>query len=287
MIKIIDTFKDYKEVFEHNLDISTQEKISLWEELYSSKYPEVINKLKDDIKSDGYNWVDIARENSFNKTKEDFSKMVEAYENIKNVMEDVNNNVKEAFNLDLDINIVLYAGLCHSAGWVDEYEGKRAILYGIDQIANLNWQDRNKLKNLIAHELCHIIHFEIRDRYNLIDDYKTNYEYGIWRLYIEGFAQFYRNKLTPLFEERGESWVKACDEQKEELKKLYIEALNDNDKGTNDFFGDWWQVMGISDVGYYLGQEFVKELSEKLSLKEVITIRFEGLEKEVLDFLER
>ncbi|MGL5752084.1 MAG: DUF5700 domain-containing putative Zn-dependent protease [Paraclostridium sp.] len=287
MIKIIDTFKDYKEVFEHNLDISTQEKIRLWEELYSSKYPEVINKLKDDIKSDGYNWVDIARENSFNKTKEDFSKMVEAYENIKNVMEDVNNNVKEAFNLDLDINIVLYAGLCHSAGWVDEYEGKRAILYGIDQIANLNWQDRNKLKNLIAHELCHIIHFEIRDRYNLIDDYKTNYEYGIWRLYIEGFAQFYRNKLTPLFEERGESWVKACDEQKEELKKLYIEALNDNDKGTNDFFGDWWQVMGISDVGYYLGQEFVKELSEKLSLKEVITIRFEGLEKEVLDFLER
>lgn len=128
-------------------------------------------------------------------------------------------------------------------------------------------------------------HFEIREKNNIIDNYKTNYEDGIWRLYIEGFAQFYRVKLTPLVEERGEKWMEFCNENKEELKKLYIEALSDNDKGTNDFYGDWWEVIGISDAGYYLGQEFIKELSKRLSLQEVITISFDDLEKEVLNFL--
>lgn len=286
MIKFIDTFKDFKEAFENKLDITIEDKITLWENVYGSKYPEVINKLKSDIESDGYDWIKVARENGFNKTKEDFPKMLEAYENIKSVMEDVNNNVKDAFNIDLDINIVLYAGLCHSAGWVDEYNGKKAILYGIDQIANLNWQDVDKLKNLIAHELCHVIHFDIRSKNNIVDNYNTNYEYGIWRLYIEGFAQFYRSKLTPTVEERGISWIEKCNEHKEELKKLYIKALNDNEKGTNDFYGDWWEVLGISDAGYYLGQVFIKEISKKYSLQDVITINFVDLEKEVLNYLE-
>lgn len=286
MIKVIDTFKAFKEVFEKNLDISTEDKIDLWENLYNSEYPNVINKLKLDIKNDGYDWVCIAREKCFNKTKEDFPKMLEAYENIKIIMDDVNNKVKEVFNLDLDINIVLYAGLCHSAGWVDEYEGKRAILYGIDQIANLNWQDINKLRSLIAHELCHVIHFEIRKKNNIEDNYKINYEEGIWRLYTEGIAQFYRNKLTYIVEERGTHWIKRCNDNNRELKKLYIEALEDNHKGTGDFYGDWWEVLGISDAGYYLGEEFIKRLSKQISLQEILTISFVDLEKEVLYFLE-
>lgn len=37
MIKVIDSFKDFKEVFENNLDVSIDDKIKLWESLYSSK----------------------------------------------------------------------------------------------------------------------------------------------------------------------------------------------------------------------------------------------------------
>ncbi|CEP81859.1 hypothetical protein QJR30_13570 [Paraclostridium sordellii] len=46
MVSIIDAFKDFKEGFENNLEISTEEKIKLWENIYNDKYPLLIKKCK-------------------------------------------------------------------------------------------------------------------------------------------------------------------------------------------------------------------------------------------------
>jgi uncharacterized protein YjaZ len=286
MINVIDTFIDFKEIFKDKLNFSIDDKIKLWEEDYMVNYPKLLAKCKDDYTNDGYQWDKIAREIVFSKTKDDFKKMIEAYNNIRNVIEDINKKSYELFNLDLDINIVLYSGLCNSAGWVDEYDGKRAILYGIEKIAELNWHKVDDIKSLLAHELCHVIHFEIRGKNNIIDDPKSNYEEGIWRLYTEGFAQFYQIKLTQQENDpRGIEWIKSCNENINQLKKLYIKALHNKEKGTNDFYGDWWKVIGISDTGYYLGQEFIKLLSKKYSLQKVSTLKFNEIEKELLNFL--
>lgn len=47
-----------------------------------------------------------------------------------------------------------------------------------DKIAELDWHPHEKLEQLIAYELCHIIHFNMIDNVNIIDTYNDNYKYG-------------------------------------------------------------------------------------------------------------
>lgn len=288
MIKIIDTFKDFKNCFENKLDISIAEKIDLWEKYYINKYPELEKKCKEDYDFSGYKWKDIAQNMVFNRTKDDFSKMKEAYNNILLMMNSVNEKVKNIFGLNLDINIVLYAGLCNSAGWVDYYEDKRAVLFGIDKIAELNWHTSEKLEPLVAHELCHVIHFQLRGEDNLSDSVeRNNYNIGIWRIYEEGFAQFYQNKFLLTENDcRGAEWTEKCNSNKNELKKLYLRALLDEQTGIRNFFGDWFEILGISDTGYFLGAELIKELDKKHSVKAIAQLPFSAIKDAVVSFLE-
>lgn len=125
----------------------------------------------------------------FNRTKTDFDKMIEAHVNILNVIDSINIRIDKLLELNLDINIVLYCGLCNSAGWVNTYDNKRAVLFGIDKIAELNWHAMEKIETLVAHELCHVVHFQIRGKDDLPDDVEVNnYNRGIWNLYEEVFA---------------------------------------------------------------------------------------------------
>lgn len=288
MIKIIETFKYFVECFEKKLDSSIEVKIDLWEKSYINKYPELEKKCKEDYEFSGYKWRDIAKSMVFNRTKDDFFKMKQANNNILLMMPSINENVQKIFGISLDINIVLYAGLCNSAGWVDYYEGKRAILFGLDKIAELNWHTVQKLAPLVSHELCHVIHFELRGEDNLPDLVeKNNYNIGVWRLYEEGFAQFYQNKfLLSENDCRGTEWAKKCIINKHELKKLYLSAMQEKGKGVQHFFGDWFEVLGISDTGYFLGAELIKELNKKYSAKFIAQLPFNRISEAVMKFLD-
>jgi hypothetical protein len=286
-VKIIDTFKDFEKCFKDKLDVPIGHKIDLWEKCYISKYPELENKCKEDYENSGYRWRDIANTMVFNRTKNDFSKMKEAYSNLLSILSDICEKAEKAFELTIDINVVLYAGLCNSAGWVDFYDGKRAVLFGIDKIAELDWHTLEKLGPLAAHELCHVIHFQLRGEDNLPDGVeRNNNNKGIWRIYEEGFAQYYQNKLLlNEIDSRGKEWTLSCNENKEELKKQYLEALQDNNTGVRHFFGDWFQVLGISDAGYFLGSELINRLHGKYGIELVAKLPFSFIKDEVLAFL--
>lgn len=289
LITIIDTFNEFKNNFENRLDVSIDEKILIWEKNYISRYPELEKKCKEDYESLGYHWKNIAKEMVFNRTKNDFPKMVQAHSNILEILDSVNKRVKDVFNIDLNINIVLYCGLCNSAGCVDTYDNKQAILFGIDKIAELNWHTKKKLEALLSHELCHVIHFEIRGENELPKAVENNnYNYGIWRIYTEGFAQFYQHRL--LGKEaysRDEEWRIKCYNNMDKLKELYLKALYDEEKGVNEFFGDWYKVLGISDVGYFLGERLIAIQDKKYNVTEVAKLPFEDIEQEVMEFLKK
>lgn len=287
MINIIDTFKDYEICFHGKLDLSIEDKIDLWEKCYISKYPELEKKCKDSYDAKGYSWRTIAREKVFNRTEKDFNKMICAYRNILIALKNINTRAEEVFDLDLDINLVLYCGLCNSAGWVDTYNSKRAILYGIDKIAELNWHTTEKIESLISHELCHVVHFQIRGEDNLPGNVsRNNYNKGIWSLYEEGFAQFFQYKLLGKeVDSRGRAWIEECRINERQLKKLYLEALHDEMKGTRDFFGDWFKVLGISDVGYFLGAELIRKLYIQYNIAYIAQLPFIEIENQVMNFL--
>jgi len=89
MIKIIDTFNEYRKAFENNLEASIDDKINIWDKIYISKYPELERKCKEDYESLGYDWKSIGRDMVFNRTKIDFNKMIEAHYNINEILDDV------------------------------------------------------------------------------------------------------------------------------------------------------------------------------------------------------
>ena len=153
----------------------------------------------------------------------------------------------------------------------------------------MNWHTIDKLKPLLSHELCHVVHFELRGEDTIPKDIEENkYSEGIWRIYTEGFAQFFQQKLlNEEIDSRGIEWENACKLNEDRLKELYLEALKDKDKGTNDFFGDWFQVLGLSDTGYFLGKQMMKKLKNKYNIVDIAKLSFSNIEKEVIEYLER
>lgn len=287
MIEIIDTFKHFIACFEDNLNISVDKKIDLWENCYINNYPELGIKCKSDYENNGYSWKSIASNMVFNRTKDDYDKMLQAYMNIINSIQDISITVKQIFSFEPNIYMVLYCGLCNSAGWVDKYNGKRAILYGIEKIAELNWHNIENIKPLIAHELCHVIHFDIRGVDKFID-MDNNYINGIWRIYVEGFAQYYQHKLTnEKNDSRGSEWLQSCIDNKNQLKDLYLKALYSNNNEIKHFYGDWFKVINISDAGYFLGAELFKELAEMYSMEQVAKLNYNDIEDAVIHFLKK
>lgn len=286
MINIIDAFEGFKNLLEKNLDKSSEEKLKLWIEHYEKNYPELKSKCTEDYKNDGYDWKEIGVNKVFNRTNEDLCFMIEAYENLMKVLKNIEERVKRVFSIEVDINIVLYYSLGHSAGWVDEYEGKRAIIFGIDKIAELRWHTMEQLDSLVCHELSHVIHYYIRKEVIPKWAEESKYNNGIWNIYEEGFAQFFQSKLSyAKVDSRGEDWISACNEKEHRLKQLYLEALKDDNNGTNEFFGDWFEVLGISDAGYYLGSELIKHLNGKYDIKYIACMKKDEIEKVVLEFL--
>lgn len=286
MVNVIDAFGEFKNILEKNLNKSTEDKLQLWIKYYEKNYPELKEKCTCDYEKDGYSWKEVAVNKVFNRVAEDFCFMIEAHENLLKVLKDIEERVIKVFHVEIDINIVLYSSLGHAAGWVDEYEGKRAIIFGIDKIAELRWQTTDQLDSLVCHELSHVVHYYIRNEVIHKWAEENKYNNGIWNIYEEGFAQFFQHKLSyAKVDSRGEGWISICNENKDKLKKLYLEALKNDERGTNDFFGDWFQVLGISDAGYFLGAELIKGLSEKYDLKHIACMKKEDIEKVVLDFL--
>jgi uncharacterized protein YjaZ len=53
-----------------------------------------------------------------------------------------------------------------------------------------------------------------------------------------------------------------------------------------DFFGDWQQIMGRNQTGYYLGCSFINELMERgMSIEEIALLEVDTIKKETLNFL--
>lgn len=63
---------------------------------------------------------------------------------------------------------------------------------------------------------------------------------------------------------------------KAEIKWEYLNRI-DNNISTQDFFGDWCNYKGYSDVGYYLGREFIKYLQHQYSLVDIANLNINQL----------
>ena len=65
-----------------------------------------------------------------------------------------------------------------------------------------------------------------------------------------------------------------CNENKRRLFKEY-RSLAERGESVQDFFGDWCNFEGYSDIGYYLGAELIRKAGEIYSPDEIPDLSLE------------
>lgn len=185
-------------------------------------------------------------------------------------------SIDKLFKNEIDTDIILYLGLCNGAGWATTLDGKNTVLLGIEKIIELNWQNEADMQTLIFHEMGHIWH---KTYGNLYPKTQSKGEDSLVQLYQEGIAMVCEQILCQdnnFYHQNQNGWLDWCTSNKAEIKQEYLNRI-DNNISTQDFFGDWCNYKGYSDVGYYLGREFIKYLQHQYSLVDIANLNINQL----------
>lgn len=148
------------------------------------QWPELLQKQLDDYAELQEDWLETAVGRIFPYLQKRLPAMQTAHDNLLTVYGDIYDSCIQTIRFDSDLICAIYVGLGCGAGWATDYDGKPAILFGLENIAEEDWQTQATLAGLFAHELGHLIHFNWRKQAGLADG-----EGPWWQLYTEGFAQ--------------------------------------------------------------------------------------------------
>ena len=193
------------------------------------------------------------------------SKLEILHTNFLQVTKSLDKEIFNKFNINLDLDIILYLGLCNGAGWFTKLDNRRVVLLGIEKIIELGWEDITTLKALIYHELGHVWHDIQRDGSDMDNSS------SIFQLYQEGIAMVFEQSLfndTNFYHQNRDGWLDWCLKNELEIKKEYLKRI-ENNESTQEFFGDWCKYKGYSDVGYFLGTQLIRYMLKKYTLEEI------------------
>lgn len=121
--------------------------------------------------------------------------------------------------IQIDINIILYLGLCNGAGWATTLDGKNTVLLGVEKIIELDWGDETNMRALILHEIGHLWHKMNGNLY--IPDF-TKRRKAIQQLYQEGVAMVCEHILCgddDFYHQDKDGWLDWCHENETEIKR--------------------------------------------------------------------
>lgn len=178
-LKIINTINQIKNIY-----LNGSFDIKKWKEYINSidsKIEELcISDMKETIDTGLYSF-----EKNFlpilNLVINEQNKLEELNSNFNIVTKELEKNIVSKFNKTIDVEIVLYIGLCDGAGWVVTIDNKTYCLLGIEKILELNWYDIDSLYGLIYHELGHVYQNQYGVLERNLDNNKTTF-YGNYLL---------------------------------------------------------------------------------------------------------
>jgi len=200
----------------------------------------------------------------------DNSELSVLHESFKSVTESLNEKIYNRFGRELDVDIVLYLGLCNGAGWVTRINGRNTVLLGIEKILELKWFDLDSMRGLVLHELGHVYQMQYGILERDISDMRLEF---VWQLFTEGVAMYFEQSIVgnmEYYHQDINGWKLWCDGRFSQIKADFNSDLGTMTRLTQRYFGDWTDYYGKGDVGYYLGARFVHYLLEKLKFDEII-----------------
>lgn len=271
-LHIIDAYKEFVDFWPHVQAQSLDEQIEGWYTQYMAQWPKLRHKQIDCYAEEGEDWREIAREHVFPFLPDQLTMMQTAHDNLLEICADVHGRFQQKLPFDSDLIFIIYVGIGCGAGWATTFDGKPAILFGLENIAAEGWQDAGSLTRLIAHELGHIAHFHWRKQAGLSDG-----EDAWWQLYTEGFAQWCEHLIMegPTWHMKtavGDQWQTWCQENVGWLAAEFLRRVEVGED-IRPFFGSWYELQGYKQTGYFLGHEVIKAMSQQADLREIALLK--------------
>lgn len=203
----------------------------------------------------------------------------------RNITDGLEKKIIKKFGRTLDIDIILYLGLCNGAGWVTEIDGKTVILLGIEKILELKWNNIDDMTGLILHELGHVY----QEKYGVLyRQYQASSDQFLWQLFTEGIAMVFEQEIlndSGYYHQNKDGWKEWCNQN---ISRISVDFELDYQKMTREnqrYFGDWARYEDRPDVGYYLGTRFVRFILEKEEFDRIICYEIEDVKPAFYEFM--
>ncbi len=283
MIKIIDTYSQIETLFDdRTFDFEK------WESYINSIYDNSANVFINDLKEclDSGNYVYEKDILPILNDVYEHSQLETLHSSFCKVTSGLNRKVIDCFGRELNIDIVLYIGLCNAAGWVTNINGRDVILLGIEKILELNWYDESSMYGLIYHELGHLYHKQYGMFHQQSDNSRRNF---VWQLFTEGIAMYFEQTLVNnynYYHQDKNGWLEWCDSHYQQILTDFYNDLPTMTRSNQNYFGDWVSYHGKGDIGYYLGSKFVQQLCVKYDFRQLINMNIDVIYQEYLSFTE-
>ena len=283
MMRIIDTFSLIEPLFDNGIF-----NIEKWELYIDSIYNKSASIFKDDL-------IDCLDNGDYTYEKDvlpilnavfDNPQLETLHSSFCRITDDLNKKILDRFGCELNVDIVLYIGLCNAAGWATTVNGRDVVLLGIEKILELNWCGDSSMYGLVYHELGHIYHKQYGMFHQRSDDNARNF---VWQLFTEGIAMYFEQALVNDFNyyhQNKNGWLEWCDNHYKQILSDFYSDLPTMTKSNQHYFGDWVRYRGKGDVGYYLGTKFVQQLCDRYSIEQLINMNIDDIYQEYLAFTE-
>ncbi len=279
----IDTFPAFVDFWDLAKGRCLNDQIEKWANVYLSPWPELLAKQTEDYASQNVDWREIARDKIFPFLEQRLEKMNQAHTNLLALCGTTFLDAKRILQFEVEAIFVIHVGIGCGAGWVTTFQDSPAILLGLENIVENDWQETDSLKGLLTHEIGHLLHYHWRSQCgNELKD-------SAWtRLFDEGFAQYCEGLLSQAgqFHQdasgRSDDWLMWCESHKAWLAAEFLRVVHANESASK-FFGSWFEIEGQSETGYFLGYEVIRNLSQKgMALKEIAALDPEEVAEPIL-----
>lgn len=281
---IIDTFPAFRQRWSASSPSSVEQIESTWSG-YIHDYPTLWEKQLDCYKDEPSDWQSTARERVFPLLRGNFALIETAHRNLQQAIPEVLVLARQLLPLEADIVFLIYVGIGCGAGWATTYEDHPAVLLGLEKIAECRWQTVDLLRSLVSHEYGHLYQSLVARNSG-----PAKIRQQLQMLFEEGFAQRVDHLLTGAegwslcraINDNG--WPQWCHSNRGRLAAKFLQLV-EADQPVNSFFGDWLDVDGRKQVGYFLGHELITSLEANMKLEQIACM--DQVEGNAIRFLER
>jgi hypothetical protein len=174
---VIDTFPAFVAFWESVQGQSIDTQIERWASEYMASWPELLDKQRASYAHEGFDWCGVARDRVLPFLGERLPAMIAAHDLLLKICPQVGRRIHRTLGL--------YVGIGCGAGWASSFDGRPAVLLGLEMIAECGWEHVPTLEGLVAHEAGHLVHTAWRR-----DAGVATASGPWWQLYTEGFAQY-------------------------------------------------------------------------------------------------